>query len=244
MKDSIKFHFVIEKHNYSYEFGKNIVDYVKSMGYILWPEGCFPEKPLEELLNYVSKPIMSYELETTNKSTMAFSKGNKKVFLKLDSTDGYYSHSMYNFSKFSLSGYSNSSSKKDEESLYNELIKISKYLWTYSSAHAYYAVADRSKLIWDIEGGGPEYSLAADINENHFVGKSYSHPTIHKFYWFNIFGPTFTKHYGEDFLLSLPAYKTEKVKNGVLVQLAPTPFSKNIEMEKEKLAKLMEKVNK
>src|SRR3989344_4610683 len=165
----------------------------------------------------------------TNKSVFSFVKGKIKITLALDTADGYSGKSAWNeLSYFSLSGLLEEGHKNEEDLFWKELDSMLKEIWNKSSAYSCYAIGDKSGLFWDIQGGGPYYASAVDINEKHhnwnFENSPKNqnlHAEIHRFYWFNIFGKTFSDYFGEKLLLSLPTYKTEKVKNGVIVQLAP-----------------------
>ncbi|EKD57010.1 MAG: hypothetical protein ACD_58C00027G0002 [uncultured bacterium] len=66
----------------------------------------------------------------------------------------------------------------------------------------------------------PEFGYIDISGFNTITSKEINQCIIKHLYWVNFFGPSYIKKYNKEFLLDIPAYKTEEIGDGIMVQLS------------------------
>jgi hypothetical protein len=87
-----------------------------------------------------------------------------------------------------------------------------------------------AKAVWNTLEPKPIYGVGDDVPEEGLSVISPSQEEIlnlkiePNIYWLNFYGPELIKKFGKEKLLSIPAYKVEELKGGVMFLKSPLPF--------------------
>ncbi len=95
-----------------------------------------------------------------------------------------------------------------------------------------------AKLLWNALEPKPIYGVGDEAPEE---GLSVICPTREEIlnlkiepytFWLNFYGPEIIKKFGKDKLLSMPAYKVEELKEGIMFLRSPLPFDYDMDTHK------------
>jgi len=177
------------------------------------------------------KPAYWYGSDHTNDKNIKFDSEIQKKFMSalLDFTEN---HGILNNTHY---GFSGSNQKKSEFAFNIDLGVVGDMFNTFSFriTHEYFISQERIDKFLTLGKEiilllNPFYGKIHDIGDSvnsHKRGTTYNVlEKIPRIYWGNYFGDMYIERIGEEKLLSFNAYKTEKIGNGIYMQLSNSPL--------------------